>query len=264
MTGIFKTRRPALPTLFFAGAIMGLSACGTASNAQTDEVDASAALKAAGLDQKDRAAVEAIVREYILENPEIITEAVQVLRQRQTAERLEQVRSEIETPYESAWAGNPNGDVIIVEYSDYACGYCAQSVSDISQILAQDKNVKVVFRELPILSEESARAAAWSLAAAKQGKFYDFHKALFAAGKPSQTTIDSAARTAGLDIAAASAFANGPQARQLLEKNLQTAQLLEFTGTPSWVIGDRTYNGALGVDGLKDAIAKARSSKAGT
>ncbi len=262
MTRTSTFRPSVIRTALFASAMMALTACGTASNAQTEKPDTAAALKAAGLDAKDRAAMEAVVREYILENPEIITEAVQILRQRQTAERLGTVRGEIETPYESAWAGNPNGDVTIVEFSDYACGFCAQSVSDVSQLLAQDKNVKVVFRELPILSEDSARAAAWSLAAAKQGKFYIFHKALFAAGKPNAATIETAAQSAGLDMAAARTFANGPQVRQLLEKNLQIAQQLEFSGTPSWVIGDRTYNGALGLAGLKDAVATARAAKA--
>ncbi len=248
---------------FFAAASLALSACGTSTSAQTEPVDSDAAAIAAGFDENDRKAVEAIARQYILDNPEIITEAIQILRQRQTAEQLERIRGQIETPYESAWAGNPNGDVTIVEYSDYGCGYCAQSVADVAKILAEDKNLKVVFRELPILSDESGQAAAMSLAAAKQGKFYAFHKAMFAGGKPSAATIAAAARTAGIDMTAANAFISSPEARAQIEQNLQAARQLEFSGTPSWVIGDLTYNGALGVDGLRDAVAKARSANSG-
>ena len=255
-------RSGALRSTIFAGALLALTACGSASNAQSESANADDAAKAAGFDTNDRKAVEAIARQYILDNPEIITEAIQVLRQRQTAQQLESVRDQIETPFASAWAGNPNGDVTIVEYSDYACGYCAQSVSDVATILAEDKNVKVVFRELPILSEQSAQAAAMSLAAAKQDKFYTFHKAMFAAGKPDQSTIGAAARAAGVDMTEASAFISSPEARAQIEKNMQSARQLEFSGTPSWVIGDMTYNGALGVDGLRDAIAKARAAKA--
>ncbi len=245
----------------FAGALLALTACGTASSAQSEAVDADQAAKAAGFDADDRKAVEAIAKQYILDNPEIITEAIQNLRQRQTAQQLDAIRDQVETPFASAWAGNPDGDVTIVEYSDYACGYCAQSVSDVAQILSEDKNVKVVFRELPILSEESAQAAAMSLAAAKQDKFYTFHKALFAAGKPNKTTIAEAARAADIDMTEASAFIASPEARTQIEKNMQAARQLEFSGTPSWVIGDRTYSGALGVEGLRDAIEKARTAQ---
>ena len=254
-------RKLPVQAAFFALAMAGLSACGSASNAQT-AARTDDAIKAAGMNGKDKAAVEAIVHDYILENPEIITEAVQVLQQRRTLGQLNAVRNQIETPFASAWTGNPNGDVTIVEYSDYACGYCAQSVADVEKLVAGDKNVKVVFRELPILSDESTAAAKMALAAAKQGKFNAFHTGLYAMGKPTDASIDAAARKAGLDIAKAKNFASSSAANEEIQNNLTIAQQLSFSGTPSWVIGERTYSGALGLEGLRDAVAKARAAKA--
>jgi protein-disulfide isomerase len=221
--------------------------------------DADKAAAAAGFDTKDKAAIEAIVRAYILENPEIIPEAVEKLRGKQAAKRIAAVRSDVETPYASAFAGNPDGDVVLAEYSDFACGFCRQSVADVAKLIGEDKNLKIVFHELPILSDESRVAAAWGMAAAQQGKYYPFYKAMFAAGRPSQTTIEQAARTAGLDMAAARSFVASKQAEEVLDDNIRIAQQLEFSGTPSWVVGNRVLNGAVGYDELKAAIAEARS-----
>ncbi len=222
--------------------------------------DADKAAAAAGFDTKDKAAIEAIVRAYILENPEIIPEAVERLRGKQAAKRIGSVRSEIETPYASAFAGNPNGDVVLVEYSDFACGFCRQSVADVARLVGEDKNLKIVFHELSILSDESRVAAAWGMAAAQQGKYYAFYKAMFAAGRPSQATIEQAAKTAGLDMASARSFVASKQAEEVLDGNIRIAQQLEFSGTPSWVVGNQILNGAVGYDELKSAIADARSA----
>lgn len=223
--------------------------------------DAAAAAAAAGFDTKDKAAIEAIVRAYILENPEIIPEAVDKLRGKQAAKRIASVRDQIETPYAAAFAGNPDGDVVLVEYSDFACGFCRQSVSDVARLVGEDKNLKIVFHELPILSDESRVAAAWGLAAAQQGKYYAFYQAMFGAGRPAQATIEQAAKTAGLDMAAARAFVATKKADAVLDGNIRIAQQLEFSGTPSWVVGDTVLNGAVGYDELKSAIDKARAAK---
>lgn len=195
--------------------------------------DADKAAAAAGFDTQDKAAIEAIVRAYILENPEIIPEAVEKLRGKQAATRIASVRNEVETPYASAFAGNPDGDVVLVEYSDFACGFCRQSVADVARLVGEDKNLKIVFHELPILSDESRVAAAWGLAAAQQGKYYPFYKAMFAAGRPSQSTIEQAAKAAGLDMAAARSFVASKKGDEVLDGNIRIAQALEFSGTPA-------------------------------
>lgn len=224
--------------------------------------EASEAALAAGIDAKEQKAIEAIVRDYILSNPEIIPEAVEILRTRQKAGLINDVRGEIEAPFaNAAWAGNPDGDVIVVEYSDFACPYCKQTTADIDRVLKEDKNIKVVFRELPILSDASNDAALMALAAAKQGKYYAFHKTMFATGRPSLSTIENAAREAGIDLVAARKFINSPEAQQEVQKNIDIARKLQFTGTPAWVVGDDTAVGAIGYGGLKEMIATARESK---
>jgi protein-disulfide isomerase len=223
--------------------------------------EANKAAAAAGFDTEDKAAIEAIVRAYILENPEIIPEAVEQLRSKQAAKRIASVRSEVEQPFASAFAGNPDGDVVLVEYSDFACGFCRQSVSDVARLVAEDNNLKVVFHELPILSEESRVAAAWGMAAAQQGKYFPFYKAMFGAGRPSQATIEQAARTAGLDMAMARRFVASKQADAVIDANIRIAEQLQFSGTPSWVVGNTVLNGAVGYDELKAAVESARAAQ---
>ncbi len=222
---------------------------------------ASDAARAAGINAQEQKAIEAIVRDYILKNPEIIPEAVEILQGRQKTSAIDSVRAQIEAPFAgTAFAGNPNGDVIVVEYSDFNCPYCKQTERDIAKVIAEDKNVKVVFRELPILSEASNDAALMALAAAKQGKYYAFHKTMFATGRPTPSTIQAAANEVGLDMAAARAFIASPEAKREIENNIAIAQQMRFTGTPAWVVGNQSEVGAIGYDGLKEMIAKAREA----
>ncbi|MEP3452605.1 MAG: DsbA family protein [Parasphingorhabdus sp.] len=224
--------------------------------------EASEAALAAGIDGKEQKAIEAIVRDYILNNPEIIPEAVEILQNRQKAEAIDEVRDQIEAPFaNAAWAGNPNGDVTVVEYSDFACPYCKQTTADIDRVLKEDKNIKVVFRELPILSEASNEAALMALAAAKQGKYFAFHKTMFATGRPTPSTIESAAREVGIDLAEARQFMGSSEAQTEIQANIEMARKLQFTGTPAWVVGEGSAVGAVGYDGLKELIANARASK---
>jgi len=231
-----------------------------AGSSSSTEVASEAAL-AAGIDAQQQKAIEAIVRNYILQNPEIIPEAVELLQSRQKATAIDAVRGQIEKPFAgNAFAGNPNGDVIVVEYSDFNCPYCKQTERDLARLIAEDKNVKVVFRELPILSEASNDAALMALAAAKQGKYYAFHKTMFATGRPTPSTIEAAAKEIGLDMKAARAFIASPEAKQEIQNNIAVAQQMRFTGTPAWVIGDQSEVGAIGYDGLKEMVAKARAA----
>lgn len=240
-----------------AAAAVWFSQTGSASS-----TDASAQAVAAGINSQEQAAIEAIVRDYILKNPEIIPEAVEILQNREKASAINEVREEIETPYAGkAFAGNPNGDVIIVEYSDFACPYCKQTTATIDRLLKEDKNIKVVFRELPILSEASNTAALMALAAAKQGKYYAFHKTMFATGRPTPSTIEAAATESGLDLPAARAFMASSEAEAEIQANIAVARRLQFTGTPAFVIGNQSQVGAVGYEGLKEMIAKARGSK---
>lgn len=202
----------------------------------------------------DQARIGRVVRDYVLSNPEIVPEAMQRLRDRETAKLITGTRSAIETAYGSAWAGNPQGDVTVVEYFDYNCGYCRAVLPVIEKLIRADPNVKIVYRELPVLAESSRDAARASIQAAEQGKFAGFHKALYGAGPVSDATIAAAAKASGVDLAKPS-----PRADKEIAANLAIASRLGMTGTPSWVIGNRVVSGALPFDQLQDAIAAARA-----
>lgn len=201
---------------------------------------------------------EAVVRDYILQHPEILPQAMERLHQREQAKRLEPLREQVAQAFPGAVLGNPKGSRVLVEFSDYACGYCRQSVADVQALIAADPQLKVVIREFPILSQESVDAARMALAAAEQGKFAAFHDAMFAQGRPGPATIEAAGRKAGLDMARARSVASSPQVEAELASNVRLAEALGFSGTPSWVAGDQALSGALGRQALAEALARVK------
>lgn len=206
---------------------------------------------------QDRASIEAVVRDYILNHPEIIPEAMKRLQDRDTAKLVAANRPAIQTPFAGAWAGAGNADVTLVMFSDYSCGYCRASVADVDRLLAEDKKLRIVWRELPILGPGSDQAARAGLAAAKQGKYLDFHRRMFAAGSPNAVKLATVGKAAGVDMGRAS----GADIEREIEANLALARTLGLTGTPTFVVGDRMLMGAVGYDELKKAVAEARAKK---
>jgi protein-disulfide isomerase len=206
-------------------------------------------------------ATQALVKSYIIENPEIITEAMQNLQRRETANRLASAGGELTKPFPGAVAGAADGDVTLVEFTDYSCGYCRKSVADVARLVNDDQKLRVVYRELPILSPASRDAARWALAAARQGKHKAFHDAMFASGPPDDASIRAAAQSAGLDMARAEADADSPEIAAEIDANLAMMQQVGFTGTPTFVIGGQIIEGAQGYGALKAAVKKAREAK---
>jgi protein-disulfide isomerase len=204
------------------------------------------------------AASGSLVRHYLLEYPEVIPEAMQRLRDRETAQVLSQNRAAFETPFAGAWAGAKDGDVVLVEFFDYACGYCRKSNADVDRLLAEDRKLKVVWREWPVLGPDSEAAAQVSLAVAKAGRFKPFHDALFASGRPSPAAVDRALQAAGVRPDAVAQAKGSQAAAQELSRNYQLASAVRGTGTPVFVVGDRVLHGAVGYDVLKEAVAEAR------
>ena len=133
---------------------------------------------AANLDSGQRAAIEQVVQEYLMAHPEILPKAMDALQQRQNSHQLASVRGEVERAVPGAVLGNPNGKVVLVEFTDYACGYCRKSVADVDALIAANPDLKVVVRELPILTPESAAAAQKAVAGGEPGKYSEFHKAM--------------------------------------------------------------------------------------
>lgn len=209
----------------------------------------------------DRAATETIVREYILANPEILPEAMRNLQGKEAAKQVSANRSAIETPYGKAWEGAADADVTLVEFFDYACGYCRQAVADVDRLLAEDKKLKVVYHEMPVLGEQSIIAARHSIALAKSGNFIAFHKALYGAGRPTDAGIAAAVTAAGADPATIRAAAMGKDVEEQLGRAVNLQRQLGLDGTPAWVVGDKVISGAVGYEALKKAIADARAAK---
>ena len=231
----------ALSAAVGAGAVLGVQALVPAS--------------VAGI---DKARIGQIVRDYVLDNPEILPEAMKRLQDREMGKAVASSRSEIVQPYAGAWEGNPKGDVTVAVYMDYACGYCRASLPLIARLVAEDSNVRIVYREMPVLSEVSRTAARWGLAAAEQGKFKPFHNALYSAGQLSDASIRAAAASAGLDTAKAQAALNTPRVEGEIARNLDVGSKLGITGTPSWVIGDRVISGMVPYEVLQQTVQAAR------
>ena len=196
-----------------------------------------------------------IVRQGLLADPKILTDTVDALRDAQYAPVLASNRAAIETPFASSWKGAAKPEVTLVEFFDYACPYCKASNPAVDRLLKEDKGLRVVYRELPILGPDSVTAARLSLAASKLGRFAQFHDTLWAAGRPAPDTNATAAQAAGI----AASPAQDPAIESELVQNQRLAGQLGATGTPLFVIGDKVMNGAVGYDMLKDAIAKARA-----
>jgi protein-disulfide isomerase len=196
-----------------------------------------------------------IVRQGLLSDPQILTDTVQALRDAQYQPVLAANRAAIETPFASSWKGAAKPEVTLVEFFDYACPYCKASNPAVDRLLQEDKGLRVVYRELPILGPDSVTAARLSLEASKLGRFAQFHDALWAAGRPAPDTIATAAHSAGI----APSPAQDTAIETELAQNRSLAGELGATGTPVFVVGDRVLNGAVGYDMLKDAIATARA-----
>jgi len=207
-----------------------------------------------GVRAPSRADTEAIVHNYILDHGELLPKAMQRVEQRQAASAVEQNRAALERPWHAAWAGAANADVVLVEFFDYACTFCRSSNPDVERLLREDPRLRVVWRELPVLGPDSQVAAYVSLGAARQGRFRQFHDRMFAGGRPTEAVIAQALQETGVRREAETA-----DARAELARNIELARAIGATGTPTFVVGDQVFQGAVGYDALKAAIAAARA-----
>lgn len=192
-------------------------------------------------------------RDWLLANPEVLPEMAAALQKREAAARLKELGGAVAQPFPGATLGNPQGTRTLVKFTDYGCSYCRASERDVAQLIAADSGLRVVVREWPIFpgSEEAARMA---LAAAEQGRYPAFYRAMFAGGQPSPASVARAAAAAGLDMTRARAVAASDRVAAELASNMQLARALGFSGTPSWVAGDRLLEGAVGTEALKAAL----------
>jgi protein-disulfide isomerase len=220
-----------------------------------------------GSSSPDRAATEKIVREYLLSNPQILREVAEKLREKDAAEaetaRADVFRKDASEIYDSEHQvvlGNPNGDVTLVEFFDYNCGYCKQALADTEELLRSDKKLRLVLKEFPVLGQDSVDAARVALAVYSQApdKYFDFHRQLLSSEAATAEVALGIASKLGLDQGKLSAAIADPKVEANLGAVQKLAKQLGINGTPTYVIADRVLPGATGADTLKDLIADVR------
>ncbi len=222
-----------------------------------------------GLTNKEKTEVQSLIQDYIKDNPEKIFEALLTYqqKQREDAENLAKGKIPEHLPYLSGTdmpsAGNPQGDVTVIEFFDYNCGYCKHAISDIKQILDKDKNVRFVFHDMPILGETSGLVARWANAAGKQGKFFEFHQAAMEhSGGFDEAVLSNFAKDLKLDVERMKKDAADPAIDEAISKAMSAGREMGIQGTPAFIINGKLYPGYLGEDGLKKAIEEARAAPA--
>ena len=209
--------------------------------------------------------VKQLALEAILENPQIIMQAVAILEQRKrerAASAANTVRLQLEQDPNSPNLGNPDGDVTVIEFFDYNCPYCRKAGQTVQELLASDANVRVIYREWPILGEDSVFASRAALAARAQGKYEEFHWALMnGEGRASEASILKLARHLDLDVEKLQADMTSPAVEAHIAQSSALARTLGFTGTPAFIVGDRTAPGMLSTDEITAMVAEARAEK---
>lgn len=212
-------------------------------------------------------AIEKIIREYILKHPEVIMESIQAHQQRQRAAEAERAKQaiiarqgELLNDPGSPVSGNPAGDITVVEFFDYRCPHCKTVAGTVKKLMEEDSKIRVVYKEFPILGEESLVAAKAALAAHAQGKYLPFHDALMGASEPlTLASVLKIAAKVGLDVKKLRADMEAPQIRATIEKNRALAQAIGVNGTPAFIIGDDLLPGATDLASLKQLVARARA-----
>ena len=219
--------------------------------------------------------IEQIVRDYIINNPEILVEASRALQAKEMAKAQKEAmqaiannKSRIFNDDQSPVVGNKDGDVVLVEFFDYQCGHCKAMVDTIKTLKQQNKNVKIIFKELPIFGDNSRLAAKAALAAMKQNKFFELHEALLTTDNPlNEQKIFDAAKKVGLDIDQLKKDIKNPDIEKQLQDNFKLAQDLKIMGTPAFIISNKAATkfrfipGALSLENLKTEIAKVSNNK---
>lgn len=223
-------------------------------------------------DPAARQEIRQIVKDYLMEHPEVILEAVQALQDRQEQQRADQAKGQIASFRDQLLRdardpviGNPKGDITLVEFFDYRCGYCKQAQPVLAELIKSDPKLRVVLKEFPILGPDSLVASKAALAALAQGKYPAFHEALIATrGTLTDDKIMDVAKAAGLDTAKLKADMEKPEIAAHIGDVHGLAQKMEINGTPSFIIGDTLVPGAVDLDTLKKLVAEARKACAGT
>jgi protein-disulfide isomerase len=207
-----------------------------------------------------------IIREYLIDNPEVLREAFQALERKAQEEEaaaataaITERAAEIFRSEGDFVAGNPEGSVTMVEFFDYNCGFCKRAMSDVLALLESDRDLRVVLKEWPILSEGSKFAARAAVASRRQGKYWELHLALMETRRVDEESTLEAARRIGLDVDRLKADMEHPEVTGVIDRNKRLAEALGIQGTPAFLIDNQLIAGAVGHDALAQAIAQTRA-----
>ena len=218
-------------------------------------------------DDADKAEIEKIVRDYLLANPELLVEIMEVLEAKQKSAAADLARQRIAEnrvalfEADGDYVFNADGAVPVVEFFDYQCGYCKRVLPAMQRLLAEQGDVRVIFKEFPILGPVSTYAARAALAARKQGMYLELHNALMSYRQGlSEDLVMAAAAHVGLDLEQLRADMESAEVSAAIEHNLGLANAMGIRGTPTMVIGDNLVPGAVGYDRMVELIDESRSN----
>ena len=247
--------------LVLAGAMAGTLGLATCSAAIAEETSP--------FTPEQRKGIEAIIKDYLVKNPEVLQDAIaEGERRAQETQRLAQAAALkesreilVNSPH-GVVAGNPSGDVTLVEFFDYNCGYCRKALADVQTLVKADPKLKVVLKDFPVLGNESLEASRIALAAKQQLKpdrMFEFHvKLLESKGRVNGERVLALAKEFGLDVEKLKKDAQGAEVKAALSENIGLGDKLGLSGTPAFIIGDEILPGAVGVDPMKKTIADVR------
>ena len=217
---------------------------------------------------QQREQVKDVIREFLLEHPEVVLDAINMLQKREQQATQDQQRftiassrAQLYAATEDASLGNPKARTVIVEFFDYRCPYCKSIAANLRKLVEEDKDLRIVLKEFPILGPDSIYAAKASLAASDQPRFADFHVALISAPGPlNEAAVGKIAAAFGIDFAKLKTRMEAPEIEAVISRNIALARSLGISGTPAFVIGTTVYSGAMENDLLKRLVRQARAA----
>lgn len=215
-----------------------------------------------------KTAIEKIIRDYLVENPTVLRDALMALERKQQEEERAQASQSIRDNADELFrserdhvAGNPEGGVTMVEFFDYNCQFCKRSLVDVLKLIDTQKDLRMVLKEFPILGPGSLHASRAAIASKKQGKYWQFHLAMMKhRGSIDEETVYRIAGEVGLDVERLKADMEGPDVAAVIGANHELANRLGIQGTPAFVVADQLIPGALGYEALRKEIDAARTS----
>jgi protein-disulfide isomerase len=219
----------------------------------------------APVSKEQRAVIESIIYDYLLENPSVVRQALQNLAVREEQEKSDAVarnlaalKSEIYAGGGSVSLGKTDADVPVVVFFDYFCGYCRKTLPALQNLIAKDKSIRVIYKQLPILGPQSMTAAHAALAAARQGKFAEFHLELLTANGVDETELKAISDRLGLDFGQLKKDMGSADIIAEIARTSRLAETLDIAGTPAYLVGDRIIPGAIDSEALSKIVASER------